>query len=417
MFITTRKNLALHFYLWRSKVNSKGVAPIYLRISIEGFPDAELSSGVFINPSHPGKLCQWDDKRKVVFNHDEADELNNQLSRLKEDIKYCWSFLERSDILVTPAEIKSAYKQKDKPKITFLFAANEWYSAKQEEKLKKRTRDGYKPRFATFKQYLVLQKTPSLLCEQINVDWIRRFHNWLGTRKKRDGKPYHVNYNAKMLDFALTVIEHAYEKGYCRENAGRDYKIPRKSPGKPTYLSMDEVELIEKFEFENARLRKVVDIYLFMCGTGMAHIEMWRFNAEEHIKPTYEGFDWIETDRQKMDKEGEKTGKICYIPIIPLTERILAKYNNVLPKIGNTSDSACSLLNRYLEVAFMLMGMKKATSHTARKTAANMWEELGIPEQVISDCLGNSVAILRKHYLDRSRVVRKKIAKEFKIVY
>ena len=63
-------NLSLNFWLWKSKKNAAGKAPIYLRITFNG-SRSEISSGQFVAAK------QWDNKRgQIKGSGEEAQVIN-----------------------------------------------------------------------------------------------------------------------------------------------------------------------------------------------------------------------------------------------------------------------------------------------------------------------------------------------------
>lgn len=70
-------SIQLFLWLYKSKVNSKGLAPIFLRITIDG-GKAEISTGISL------PLKQWEAKKGLIRgSNEEAKELNKKLTSLK----------------------------------------------------------------------------------------------------------------------------------------------------------------------------------------------------------------------------------------------------------------------------------------------------------------------------------------------
>ena len=84
---------------------------------------------------------------------------------------------------------------------------------------------------------------------------------------------------------------------------------------------LDDTELaaIAKKKFTNERLRKVRDIFIFCCYTGLSYVDVQKLKRSEVI----DGFDgkrWISIKRQKTDTPSK-------IPLLPAALEILERYS------------------------------------------------------------------------------------------
>ena len=97
----------LLLWLYRSKMNSKGQAPIYLRITVNG-KKTELSTGVFVYP----KL--WNNKKgRVKGSSDWTKTLNEKLSLQKAKImKVCNELLEMQ-LPISPEQLKNRFTSEE----------------------------------------------------------------------------------------------------------------------------------------------------------------------------------------------------------------------------------------------------------------------------------------------------------------
>lgn len=67
------------------------------------------------------------------------------------------------------------------------------------------------------------------------------------------------------------------------------------------YLTVDELEHLEHFEFAQPRLARVRDIFLFSVYTGLHYIDSMNLTHDNIIKGV-DGKEWIKYLRQKTDK-------------------------------------------------------------------------------------------------------------------
>ncbi|CAA7386943.1 site-specific integrase [Chryseobacterium fistulae] len=67
------------------------------------------------------------------------------------------------------------------------------------------------------------------------------------------------------------------------------------------YLTTDELESLEKYQFSQSRLQQVADMFIFCCYTGLACNEMSNLEAK-HIVKGFDGNYWIKMMREKTKK-------------------------------------------------------------------------------------------------------------------
>jgi hypothetical protein len=100
-------SLSLLFWLYKSKKNSAGKAPIYLRITLDG-SRAEISTGQFVEP----KI--WDsNKGHVKGSSEEAKTINEHLKIIKGKLLNARNELIKQDIPVTADGLKHSYLGKN----------------------------------------------------------------------------------------------------------------------------------------------------------------------------------------------------------------------------------------------------------------------------------------------------------------
>jgi hypothetical protein len=103
-----RNKLSTHFYIKESKENSKGEAPIYLRITVNG-ERSEVSANRRINPSN------WDNKAdRVAGRTENARTINAALNTLLGRVEKYFSSMdvkeERMSVHQIISELKGKWK-------------------------------------------------------------------------------------------------------------------------------------------------------------------------------------------------------------------------------------------------------------------------------------------------------------------
>jgi hypothetical protein len=106
----------LIFWLYKSKSNKKGLAPIYLRITL-GNEKTEVSTGVSISPNG------WNSRKALVKGSSErAKELNKKLQQLKDNVLSVYNDLVAADLPLSVEVIKSALFRNNDQRISLLYA-------------------------------------------------------------------------------------------------------------------------------------------------------------------------------------------------------------------------------------------------------------------------------------------------------
>ena len=168
------------------------------------------------------------------------------------------------------------------------------------------------------------------------------------------------------------------------------------------FLTVEELEKLEKSTFEIKRLEVVKDCFVFCCYTGLAFKEMVSLRKENIVKG-YDGEDWIKMKRQKTQKE-------LSIPLLPKAKRILRRYRSnsdqLLPVTSNAR------FNGYLKEIADVVGIeKRLTHHVARRTfATTVLLFNNVPMEVVSELLGHSkMATTQQSY---GKIVQRKVGDE-----
>ncbi len=232
---------------------------------------------------------------------------------------------------------------------------------------------------------------------KIDTSFVLGFEEYLLLEKKL--APITVN---KVLQRVKQIIQYGIKCNYIKVDPFVEYK-PLKTEKELVFLTEEELNMLENYQFAQEKLGKVRDLYLFSVYTGLAYHEAFTLQRKHIIK----GFDkelWINMKRGK-------TGKAFEVPLLPKAIEIIKKYGElgnddsyILPRMSNQK------MNSYLKEIADIIGIKKRlTHHTARKTfATTILLYNDIPIEIVSSLLGHSsIAITQKHY---AKVVNKKVS-------
>lgn len=161
------------------------------------------------------------------------------------------------------------------------------------------------------------------------------------------------------------------------------------------YLTIDELEKLEKYKFVQQRFDLVRDLFLFSVYTGLHYSDAMSLQQTNIIKGI-DDKDWIVYTRQK-------TGVEIHIPILGKIRQLICKFKDtskeggyLLPKFSNQK------INSYLKEIADIVGIDKPLSHKiARKTFGSVLLYYNVPMKVVSKLMGHSsVLITEKHYAD-----------------
>ena len=161
-------------------------------------------------------------------------------------------------------------------------------------------------------------------------------------------------------------------------------KTQKGKPRDPVFLLESEIEAIKNHEISDEKIEKVRDLYIFQCFTGLSYSDLADFTKSDIRE--IEGKKILSSNRKKTDES-------FITLLLPDAEKILEKYDYVLPIISNQK------YNDYLKVLALHVGInKRLTTHTARHTYATYLLNKGISIATESRTLGHSKVNQTQHY-------------------
>ena len=196
------------------------------------------------------------------------------------------------------------------------------------------------------------------------------------------------NLFGKRIKTIKTFLNDAYERGINKHLMYRGFKVLQIETD-AIYLKEEELDKIYALDLsQNKRLEKVRDLFIVECNTGLRYNDLMNITKENILK---------ESIRIKVSK----TGQILNTLLLPITKKILSKYQHNLPKISNVK------YNLYIKEVGQLAGINESitketfksgkavsfkrkkyqliTTHTARRSfATNMYKRGYSPVQIMS---------------------------------
>ncbi|UGS24684.1 site-specific integrase [Flavobacterium channae] len=397
-----KTKVSILFYAKKAKAAANGLVPIYSRITING-KRIELSTNRFV------EISKWSTEAgKIKGTSEEARSINNHLDLLKSQIRDAEMELIHKKIIVTTETIKSKLLGVDE-RARMLVPIFQDHNNKIKELVGKEYAPGTLERYTTSLKHTIefmqwKYNVSDIDITKIDHAFITDYEFWL-----RSVRNCANNTAVKYLKNFNKIIKLCLANDWLEKNPFANYKSKIKEVER-VYLTETEIQSIIEKDFKTERLSLVRDIFLFSCFTGLAYIDVKNL-TKSHISFGIDGEKWIFTHRQKTESASK-------IPILPVTQMIIDKYENhpqclneekLLPILSNQK------MNAYLkEIAGVCEIEKELTFHIARHTfATTVTLTNGVPIESVSKMLGHKNLRTTQHY---AKVLDRKVSEDMKIL-
>lgn len=397
-----KTKVSILFYTKRAKAAANGLVPIYTRITING-KRFEQSTNRFV------EISKWSTEgNKMKGTSEEARLINNHLDLLKNQIRDAEMELIHKKIPVTIETIKSKLLGIDE-RARMLVPIFQDHNNKIKELIGKEYAPGTLERYTTSLKHTIefmqwKYNVSDIDITKIDHAFVTDYEFWL-----RSVRNCANNTAVKYLKNFNKIIKLCLANDWLDKNPFANYKSKVKEVER-VYLTEEEIQSIIEKDFKTERLSLVRDIFLFSCFTGLAYIDVKNL-TKSHISYGIDGEKWIFTHRQKTESASK-------IPILPVTQMIIDKYENY-PQ-SNNEDKLLPILsnqkmNAYLkEIASVCEIEKELTFHIARHTfATTVTLTNGVPIESVSKMLGHKNLRTTQHY---AKVLDRKVSEDMKIL-
>jgi site-specific recombinase XerD len=392
-----KNKIATHFYVKESKKNKNGVAPIYLRITVNG-ERAEISTNKGIIPE------LWDKaSERVAGRTESARVINSSINNLHGKVEKYFIGFDIQDSRISVKQIIAELKGISQNHMT-LVKAYECHIENIEKLVGiEYTIRRYKSSLSSLKKFILHKYNKTdLRLNELDRIFIESFFSYL-----KSNKGLKQNTAAKDIKNLGRVINLAVSYQWIPQNPFKGFSCNYINPNR-AYLTEGEIDNLYEKEFAISRLAKVRDVFIFQIYTGLSYIDMAELTSDS-IEIGINGGKWIVIDRQK-------TGIRSSIPLLPRALEILDKYKNdpvciseqkLIPVCTNQR------MNGYLKEIATICGINKnLTTHLARHTfATTITLSNGVPIETVSKMLGHSDLKTTQIY---SKVIDRKIADDMK---
>lgn len=377
-----------HFALIKSKVNSKGLSPIYLRLILN-------KKRINVSTSYFVKEEDWINKNGTYTTN---KSINNGLDRLIERLENISFEINYSNEDISLQDLKNRLIKQVKPQekktiLTSFRIHNEDMESLINYKYSFGTYKNYKTTLKYLVEFVPMQyKAVDLPLEKLNFEFLKKYELFLLKNKACTN-----NGVMKQIQRIKKVVHFAMDNEWITKDNTTRYKIQYEKTDRG-YLTENELKKIEEIEL-NESLSNVRDYFLFSCYTGISYVDI-KTLKHEHIQQDDKGNDWIIQTRGKTNVQ-------AMIPLLSKAKKVLVKHQKVgtefIFKVISNQKT-----NKYLkEIALLAKVNKRVSFHLARHTfATTVTLTKGVPIETVSKMLGHNKISTTQIY---SRVLKEKI--------
>lgn len=345
----------------------------------------------------------WDSTRQQVRGRsDAAKAANQQLGQLHAGLTEAFNILEREGTYITPERVVLCYQKPQARRVSLLTAFGQYLVERAQQvtsgQITAASLTADRVRLNLLERWL--EETGLKDMRPGEMDWKKgeQFIQWLRNQKRKK------NYAMKVVQTFKTVLKWCVREDIIDSNPLDGFEFAFDQPDAPVFLTPYELVRLWFYKFESDTIRKVADLFLFQCFTGLAWQDLYNFRASEHLAPQSNGSMMLLIQRQKSDST-------AMIPMMRPALEILAKYGGQqLPVPSN------QYYNRTLkQIAYLLNLSKHITTHVGRKTAGMILLQDGVSLTIVSRILGHrSITITERVY---ARVLTDTVTNEMSKVF
>ena len=388
--------VSILFYAKKSKAKNNSRVPIYLRITVNG-KQAEFSTGKDV------EISKWSSaQNRLKGNSEEARTINKYLDILQSNVLVLENKLLLSRDSFDATDIKNLLTG-DETTERFLIPIFEEHNSNMEKLIGKEyviaTLKNFKTCLAHLKDFLWrFHKKSDINIQKLEPSFLNDFDFFLRTKSN-------INNNSavKHTKNLGKILKICYQNNWIEKDLVMFYK-GRFQEVNVNFLTEEEINTIMNKEFSGKGLDLVRDMFIFSCYTGLAYIDIYNLKKEQ-LSIGIDKTLWIITNRQK-------TGNSSNIPLLPIAEEIIKKYENH-PSVSNSgkllSVYTNQKVNEYLKtIAENCDINKKLTFHCARHTfATTVTLANNVSIESVSKMLGHKSIKTTQHY---AKILDKKVS-------
>ncbi|MCM4173444.1 site-specific integrase [Arenibacter sp. TNZ] len=393
----TSSSFSILFWVNLSRTKNSE-ASLYARITVNGNRAA-------ISLNRKVSITNWDsDRNRAKGTGQKSRILNTYLDETYNQLFQAYQDLKSEHKQITARSIKARFLGLDAINRSVLDIIS-YHNEDMKGKLKWGTQKNYFTTQRYISRFLSkAYKSPDIQLRDLDYDFIIKFEKFLRGYIPQDHQRRMGNNTVmKHIERFRKLINLSRKLDWMERDPFINFKAKRIKTERG-FLSLLELQEIEKKNFTIPRLQLVRDLFVFSCYTSLSYIDAINLSAE-NIRIGIDGELWIYYNR-------EKTTKPIHIPLLPKALDIIDKYKDnqkailqgrVFPKISNQK------LNSYLKEIADVCGIEKnLTFHIARHTfATTVTLSNGMPIETVSKLLGHSKIATTQIY---AKVIERKVS-------
>ena len=308
-----RNTFKIVFFCKKTKINKKGKAPIYVRITTDGV-STEIFTKCQIEPEH------WNQRAERSLRRNKVDEqINNIITTFRYNILAVYDQLTKEGKNPTCQAIKLRLANPYEETRAFLAEFSKYAEKRQGEvgtRIVKRTAEKYFRMLRYLREYTSAKyKKEDLPLEQINYEYVDGLYTFLQTAHN-----CHHNGAITIMRCLRTFMLFCIRNEWIEKTPFQHFKLHEEKNKEKAHLTKDELDTIIRKPLNNTRLERVRDVFAFCCLTGLAFSDAANLRTE-HLSSDDKGVWWIHKPR-------EKTSIMSQIPLLPYSLKILEKYKS-----------------------------------------------------------------------------------------
>ena len=373
-------------------------ASLYARITVNG-------KRATISLKRKVLIADWDsDRNRVKGTGQKSRILNTYLDETYNQLFQAYQDLKSEHKSITARTVKARFLGLDEINRSVMDIIT-YHNEDMKGKLKWGTQKNYYTTQRYISNFMLeAYNSRDMFLKELDYDFIIRFEKYLRAYIPQDHhKRMGNNTVMKHIERLRKLINLSFKLGWMDSDPFANFhaKFIKTERG---FLSLSELQEIQKKHFTIPRLQLVRDLFVFSCYSSLSYIDAINL-CPENIRVGIDGEFWIYYKR-------EKTTKLIQIPLLPKALKIIEKYKDnpkaisqgsIFPKISNQK------LNSYLKEIADVCGIEKnLTFHIARHTfATTVTLSNGMPIETVSKLLGHSKIATTQIY---AKVIERKVS-------
>lgn len=350
------KDVSIRFVFDRKKVATKDKKSIVQMEILFKRVRKYVSTGVRLYKD------QWDD-RKWVINSLESVRLNDDLQRQKNEIEvFLTDTFERQHMAFTWEKLDRWLNNKKVDDSFIRFAER---CIMERNDIRESTRKTQKKLIKNLEEFGGI-----IYFSDLTKYNIQEYDQWLHGRNISQATIH------SYIKFLKIYVREAMRRDLITADPFLGLTFKRGEARYDNFLTVEELEKIKNAEISAGSIRRVRDLFLVQCYTGLAYSDLMTADFTRALK---------RNGRSVLTGRREKSGESYYIVLIPPVLEILERYDYVLPKMTNQQYNM-----RLKLVADAAKIDKPLTSHYGRRTCGYLLLNEGVPMEVVSKVLGHA---------------------------